>query len=385
MALQSQRVVLGAADPVVLHGNPAPVIDSIIETALGGQTSYDDAPVARASGNRGHTTQAAQGVIVSSSQGIGSLREQCSEYGSTHSRQGHQDRSITLPGRLCCRPVVACSELLRAVLQALKGLAQLLIEHVETAAENLDVSGGRCGCTRGHREWIGAQSGQDSSRIKASDAMCFQQLGDGSLAHHAGAVRRGDDSPQGQHPVIGEVAAKVKELWVIAPQLVTQAVTEARPQAGQLFGNAGPLAQLNQERIKRFQTAQTTGVGAQCIGKHRGIAAVILGSCWRETVTEAVELSGVDGMDLEATVEQTFDNRAVRNLNRHLHQLRLRLCKFEDPARHAGKTLASVLEDLFSEPVPVGLQHTDMVRLGRPIDAHLELFLMHVLLLLANV
>ena len=73
------------------------------------------------------------------------------------------------------------------------------------------------------------------------------------------------------------------------------------------------------------------------------------------------------------------------NLNRHLHQLRLRLCKFEDPARHAGKTLASVLEDLFSEPAPVGLQHTDMVRLRRPIDAHLELFLMHVLLLLANV
>ena len=173
VALQSQRVVLGAADPGVLHGNPAPVIDSIIETAVGGQTSYDDAPVARASGNRGHTTQAAQGVIVSSSQGIGSLREQCSEYGSTHSRQGHQDRSITLPGRLCCRPVVACSELLRAVLQALKGLTQLLIEHVETAAENLDVSGGRCGCTRGHREWIGAQSGQDPSRIKASDAMCF--------------------------------------------------------------------------------------------------------------------------------------------------------------------------------------------------------------------
>ena len=31
-------------------------------------------------------------------------------------------------------------------------------------------------------------------------------------------------------------------------------------------------------------------------------------------------------------VEQTFDNRAVRNLNRHLNQLRLRLCKFEDPA-----------------------------------------------------
>ena len=46
VALQSQRVVLGAADPVVLHGNPAPVIDSIIETAVGGQTSYDDAPVA---------------------------------------------------------------------------------------------------------------------------------------------------------------------------------------------------------------------------------------------------------------------------------------------------------------------------------------------------
>ena len=61
VAFQSQRVVLGAADPVVLHGNPAPVIDSIIETAVGGQTSYDDAPVARASGNRGHTTQAAQG------------------------------------------------------------------------------------------------------------------------------------------------------------------------------------------------------------------------------------------------------------------------------------------------------------------------------------
>ena len=67
-----------------------------------------------------------------------------------------------------------------------------------------------------------------------------------------------------------------------------------------------------------------------------GIAAVILGSCWRETVTEAVELSGVDGMDLEATVEQTFDNRAVRNLNRHLNQLRLRLCKLRiQPAMRA--------------------------------------------------
>ena len=134
VAFQSQRVVLGAADPVVLHGNPAPVIDSIIETAVGGQTSYDDAPVARASGNRGHPTQAAQGVIVSSSQGSeASASSVASTVRPTPGRDIRIAPSLCLAGSVAVLSLLAascsvqCSRRSRASLSCSLSILRLLL------------------------------------------------------------------------------------------------------------------------------------------------------------------------------------------------------------------------------------------------------------------
>ena len=75
-----------------------------------------------------------------------------------------------------------------------------------------------------------------------------------------------------------------------------------------------PFPELDDERFRDAELAEQRHVRPETVRKHIGIEAVILGPRDREPVTETVELLGVDGIDVEAALEQGLDDWPMRCL-----------------------------------------------------------------------
>ena len=100
------------------------------------------------------------------------------------------------------------------------------------------------------------------------------------------------------------------------------------------------------------------------------VAAVVLGAGGREAVPEAVELLGIDGVEAEAAIHQSFDITTVRHLDGHRHGIRRRPGLLADPGRHLGQALATVGETALAKLAALGINHEHVVRLRCPVDAH---------------
>jgi hypothetical protein len=76
-------------------------------------------------------------------------------------------------------------------------------------------------------------------------------------------------------------------------------------------------------RFIQSESPKTGLIRSQRIGKHKGIASVVFRSRDTVTVPEAVELLGVNGKDVEAALDQPFDNGAPRHFDGDGYSLRL--------------------------------------------------------------
>src|SRR5215469_17301564 len=99
------------------------------------------------------------------------------------------------------------------------------------------------------------------------------------------------------------------------------------------------------------QRARACGRRAYRSAAHLGITAVILGAGRRETIAEAIELFGIDGVDVEATLEQRFDDGAMRNLDGDVNRTRLSASNTREPRGHLGQASASMGKIPLTEPL----------------------------------
>jgi hypothetical protein len=72
-------------------------------------------------------------------------------------------------------------------------------------------------------------------------------------------------------------------------------------------------------------------VGAQRVGQYVSVAAVVLGAGDGEPIAKAVELLGVDRIDSEAALQQSFDQRPARRLDCDRDLRRLCGCHLDEP------------------------------------------------------
>jgi hypothetical protein len=100
-------------------------------------------------------------------------------------------------------------------------------------------------------------------------------------------------------------------------------------------------------------------VGPEAVREHIGIEAVIFGSRDGEAVTETIKLFGVDGIDVEATLEQGLDDRAMWGLDGDMHLAGLASTRFQKPGDHIGETGTAVGELAFSDLVALGIAECD--------------------------
>ena len=115
-----------------------------------------------------------------------------------------------------------------------------------------------------------------------------------------------------------EIGFELEERRKIAPQLLAQAVGEAIALGTEILGDTRPLAQFDDDGIGDREQSEAARIGAQGRGHHFAVAAVVLGAGQGEAVAEAIHLLGVDGVDLEAALNQRLDHGAVRHLDRNM-------------------------------------------------------------------
>ena len=110
-------------------------------------------------------------------------------------------------------------------------------------------------------------------------------------------------------------------------------------------------------------------VGAKRVGKHIGVAAVVLGPGGGESVPQSVKLPGGYGISAEAVFHKGFHYRAVRNLNSDIYLPGSGLGDFQYPLDHLAKTFSSVSEGLFSHNGTCLVDDADLMELGAPVNA----------------
>jgi hypothetical protein len=88
------------------------------------------------------------------------------------------------------------------------------------------------------------------------------------------------------------------------------------------------------------------------------------------TIPEAVKLLGINRKEVEATFDQSLDNRASRHFDGHRDPLWVPPRHGPQPVRQPSQTGSIMIHDPFTHPATVAVEHTDLMLLGAPINAH---------------
>ena len=259
-------------------------------------------------------------------------------------------------------------------------LAELSVDEREPRGERLDMGARRLGRSGGDEDRRCVQALEHAGGVDAPDAVALEQPGDGGLAHPSGLVRARHERPQVEEPVGASVVGDVEDLRIVAPQLLAHAVGEPGAFRGEVLGDARELAQFDNHRIDRRQAAEAARIGPERVTEHLGIAAVVLGPGWREAVAEAVELLRVDGMDGKAALDQAFHHRPMGHLDCHMDRAGRPARHLEYPIGQLGEPCTAVSKAALPDFAASGIQQTDVMRLGRPVDAYEPVaFFVHLL------
>src|SRR5271157_241652 len=81
-----------------------------------------------------------------------------------------------------------------------------------------------------------------------------------------------------------------------------------------------------------------------------------------EAVAKAIHLLGVDGVNLEAALEQRLDHRSMRRLDRNVDLTGIgSTAHFQQPTAHLGEPFASMLEDLLTNFASFAIRQKHMI------------------------
>jgi len=116
-------------------------------------------------------------------------------------------------------------------------------------------------------------------------------------------------------------------------------------------------------RFIQVEPTKTGPIGTQRIGQDKGIASVILGSRYTVTIPEAVELLGINRKDVEASLDQPFDNRTPWHFDGHSDPLGLSRRYSPQPGGELSQAAPSMVYYSFTHHMTVAVEHADLMLL----------------------
>ena len=133
MASSPQGIIALPGGSIVLDGDTRPVMDSALQPPVAGEAPDHEALLATLSRHRSNACQSAQGMVISSAQGLCGLGEQCGEIDPADSWPGAKDRHVALLEALP-RGILLAFDLGAQTVQVLLRLLDLLIARCRRAA-----------------------------------------------------------------------------------------------------------------------------------------------------------------------------------------------------------------------------------------------------------
>src|SRR5438874_815090 len=155
-----------------------------------------------------------------------------------------------------------------------------------------------------------AQHRQQVVRREATNPMLVQDARDG----RPGQVRRagGRRRPCEQRPEPRLVGARAErqEPGRDAIELLAEAIAQAPSLRVEIFFEPGELTKLDQASVLRIEPPKGADVGDEGAGQHAGVAAIIFRPGDGVEIPKAIELFGIEGVDVEAALETRLNQRS---------------------------------------------------------------------------
>ena len=254
-------------------------------------------------------------MVVSASQSVCSLCEQRGKDGPGDAWQRIEDRGVTLLVFLprCGFPVLLGNRLREHFAEPVElppGVGELTVDEPYPIDQAADAGRRGLDCVRRNCQSALAQLAQYMGRTEAADAVVLEYPGDGLLTHIGSHLGRRHSLEQIEKPVRTDIVSELQHLWIIAPELMLEAVGETDVLNLELLVNARPFPELDDDGLGDGAFAECSHVGPEAVRQHIGVTAVVLDPSDREA--KAVELFGVDGINVETALEQGLDDRPVR-------------------------------------------------------------------------
>src|SRR5215472_15574818 len=187
-------------------------------------------------------------------------------------------------------------------------------------------------------------------RVESADAILLEDLRDGLLTRVGSLLRCRYSLEEIEEPARANVVRELVHLRIIAPKLMLQAVGQADVLGLELFLYARPFPELGDCRVDPGELAERAHIGPETVRQDISIAAVVLCSCDREAVTKAVELFGIDRINVETALEQDLDNRPVWRFDGDMDLAGLASAHFQQPGNHVAEAGATMRELALSDP-----------------------------------
>ncbi len=111
-----------------------------------------------------------------------------------------------------------------------------------------------------------------------------------------------------------------------------------------------------------FQSLKAVAVGSESIGENEGIPPVVLGAAHRMSVSETVNLLGIDGKNGDAALEKGFDHSPMRFFNGDGEPVDFLLCYFQEPINGFRQSLGTMSKASFSDKLCVGIDDAGLVQ-----------------------
>ena len=351
---------------VVLNTSSSPMVDSFAKTRITSASHEDQGAFSAAACDGSASGVGTQRVIVSLGERLRSLPEHCGADESSRAWKREKDLDVAMLPTLTFRGDVFL-ELLKHVVDSSSTIAVLLAEQLEPREKELDVLGGGLQAT-----WRESEAGLSQSEMElvcgdASNAMLLEDSGELIFLQPTSVVRGRRLEQQSPQPGLIGCRTELEQLGEESMQLSTKLIGETAEVFAEGEIDTAELSESNYERLVELEPAEVMPVGAKRVGTDEGVEPVVFGTCHAVPVSEAVELLGIDGEDIESTLEQSFHDRSMGQLESNSTSTRLPMLekRFHEFADSDGRMLETELGQFFS----FGINQTNLMEVTAVIDA----------------
>src|SRR6516162_6879232 len=207
-------------------------------------------------------------------------------------------------------------------------------------------------------------------RVETTYAVVLEYPCDGLLTHIGSLLWCRYCLEQIEKPVRTDVVGKLQHLWIIAPELAPEAICETAVLNLELLVDARPFSELDDNGLGDGELAICPHIGSQAVRQNISVATIVLGTRHREAVAKAIELFGIDRINVEIALEQCLDDWAVRRLDADMDVTRFASACLQQPGNHVGESVPAVSEPPLSDFLTCVIVQRDDMLLRSPINTH---------------